>query len=96
MVTGTEKGTIFTTAARIFAWKGATDYWFVFYNFNRQKKADITCLVYKLGITLGWGESFWDTKMQPWLNDLYYMLVAGKISQEEYDQAEAKWLEQFR
>ena len=96
LVTSTEKGTIFTTAARIFAWHGATDYWFVFYNWNCQKEADITCHVYKLSATPGWGHSFWDAKMQPWLNELYYMLVSGEITEEEYDEAESRWLEQFK
>ncbi len=96
LVTNTEKGTIFTTAARILAWNGASEYWFTFYNWNRQKVADITCRVYKLGATPGWGNSFWDAKMQPWLNERYYMLVSGEISQEEYDRAESRWLEQFK
>ncbi len=96
LVTSTEKGTIFTTAARIFAWNGATDYWFVFYNWNRQKEADITCYVYKLSTTPGWGQGFWGAEMQPWLNELYYMLVSGEITEEEYDEAESRWLEQFK
>ena len=95
LVTSTEEGTIFITAARIFAWEGAGEYWFVSYNWNRQKAADVTCCVYKLSTTPGWGESFCDAKLQPWLNELYRMKVSGEISEEEYDRAESQWLGQF-
>lgn len=94
-VANTEKGTIFTTAARVFAWGGPGEYWFIFYNFSRQKEAQITCHVYKLGTTPGWGEEYKNTQLQPWLNELYYMLVSGTLTEEEYDRAESQWLKQF-
>jgi len=94
--TSTEEGTVFTTAGRVFASEGATEYWFTFTNWNNQKNADITCSVYMLDVTPGWGKSMLDTKLQPWLNELYYLLVSGEITEEEYDKAESGWLEQFK
>jgi hypothetical protein len=92
----TSTGTIFTTAGRMFASQGTTEYWFTFTNWNREKNADITYRVYKLGITPGWGKEFKEQKLQPWLNELYSLLVAKEITDGEYNLAETNWLEQFK
>lgn len=94
-VINTDEGRMFTTSARLFAWEGAGNYYFDFTNFSSQEGCEITYCVYKYNITPGWGKLYIETKLQPWLNDLYYLLVSGEITEEEYDKAEREWLEQF-
>lgn len=94
--TDTDKGRVFATAARLFAWEGTGSYYLEFTNFNPHQKFEIAYRVYKLATTPDWGKDFEKTKLQPWLNELYSMNVSGKISDEEYDEAENQWLEQFK
>lgn len=94
-VTDTDEGRVFTTAARLFTWEGAGNYCLHFTNYSSQEGCEITYRVYKGGITPDWGDVYRETNLQPWLKDLYYLLVSGKITQEEYDEAESQWLEQF-
>lgn len=95
-VTSTQKGTLFTSAYRLFACAGAGDYLLYFSNFNRQQGAQITYRVYRLGTTPSWGTTnYFATKLWPWMNRLAQMLISGEISLEEYRKAESEWLRQL-
>jgi hypothetical protein len=95
-ISRTDKGTMFTTASRVFAWGGAGDYCISFMNFSTQKSCQIIYRIYKDGTTPDWGHSYEDEKLQPWLDKLYQLHTSGKISQAQYDEAESQWLEQFK
>lgn len=95
-VTSTDKGPLYTTAIRMFAWRGEGDYCVQFSNFSRKNGCEITYRIYMDGTTPSWGQVYKETELQPWLNELYYMLVSGEITEEEYDEAESRWLEQFK
>jgi len=90
------KTTLFSTAALIFAWGGAGDYAFEFTNFNSQKGANIQYRVYKLGATPAWGNTYANTMLAPWLNELKRLRASGIISEDEYNKAIGQWLEQFK
>ncbi len=94
-ITNIDKGPIFTTAVRTFAWCGAGEYFLWVTNFSGETGCQITYQVYKRGSTPGWGEGYKETKLDPWLHKLGSMWFSGEISKEEYDIAESKWLEQF-
>ena len=94
-IVNTNEGPIFTTAIRMFAWHGATEYWIYFCNYSSQKGCEVTYNIYKGSTTPGWGETYEETKLQPWLNELYHLHVSGKITEEEYNEAQRQWLKQF-
>ena len=64
-------------------------------NFNPHEATEVAYQVYHVAVTPGWGESYKDSQLQPWLHELYRLLVSGKISESEIARAEAKWMEQF-
>ncbi len=99
-VTNSQEGILFTSAYRLFVGAGSeeftdADYIIHFTNYNHQQGAEINYRLYRLGVTSSWGESYWTTQLQPWLNRLYEMYISGKISQEEYTEAENEWLRQL-
>jgi len=94
-VNSTPSGTLFTSAYRVFAYSGACDYVLSFSNFNRQKGSEITYRVYNVGIAPDWGDIHYSTTLNPWFNELDQLLISGKISQEEYREAESEWLRQL-
>jgi hypothetical protein len=94
--TSGHEATLFSTAARIFAPGGAGNYAFVFTNFNSQKGADIQYRVYKLGVTLSWGDTYANAILAPWLRELRSLQTSGTISKDEYDSAISQWLEQLK
>jgi subtilase family serine protease len=66
-----------------------------FSNFNNQSGAEVTYRVYKLGTTSNWGGNYSTAQLQPWFNELYQMSITGKISEDEYREAESEWLRQL-
>lgn len=90
-----DKGLLFTSSVRLFAWSGIGDYFLTFTNFSSEEACEITYRIYKGGITPGWGEYYKETELQPWLLKLGNMWLSGEITKEEYDEAESQWLEQF-
>lgn len=94
-ITHTSQGKLFTSAARFFVSQGEGEHLLMFTNFNKQRGCNIGYRVYLAGSTPGWGK-FAADKLSPWLTGLYTMCILGKISQEEYYEAEAEWIEQFK
>ncbi len=99
-VTNTQGGALFTSAYRLFVGVGSgefadADYIMHFSNFNRERGAEIAYRIYKLGTTSNWGESYSAEQLQPWFYELYELSIAGKISDDEYREAESEWLRQL-
>jgi hypothetical protein len=99
-VVGTQEGTFFTSAYRLFVGVGSeefadADYVIHFSNFNHQRGAEITYRLYKLGTTSNWGETYAAEQLQPWFNELYELSISGKLSDDEYREAESEWLRQL-
>jgi hypothetical protein len=90
------KATLFSTAARMFAWGGAGEYACEFTNFNSQKTANIQYRVYKLGTTPAWGNTYANQILAPWLSQLRGLQASGTISKDEYDSVISQWLEQLK
>lgn len=98
--TGTEAGTVYAVAVRLFAEGEHLDgYWsgcectLLFQNFDPNKPASISYEVYRLGVTQGWGqwneESYAWTVLNPWIQQ-----HASSVSEEQ--QMFRDWVEQFR